>query len=44
MITTVEALQTLYVAMGGELSDVANIVTIPDMILAIAQLKESQND
>lgn len=36
MDTTIMALQNLYVALGGELSDVANIVTIPDMINAIA--------
>lgn len=36
MTTTIEALQNLYVAMGGELSTVADIVTIPDMINAIA--------
>lgn len=38
MDTTIEALQNLYVAKGGELSAVANIVTIPDMINAIAAL------
>ena len=36
MTTTIEALQNLYVAIGGELSTVADIVTIPDMINAIA--------
>lgn len=36
MNTTIEALQALYVALGGTASDVANIVTIPDMINAIA--------
>lgn len=35
MNTTIEALQGLYVAMGGTLTDVENIVTIPDMIDAI---------
>ena len=39
MTTTIEALQNLYVAEGGELSDVANLVTIPDMINALAALK-----
>ncbi|MBR6503053.1 MAG: hypothetical protein IKT42_06380 [Clostridia bacterium] len=34
--TTVGALQALYVALGGTLSDVSNLVTIPDMINAIA--------
>lgn len=38
MKTTVEALQDYYVEKGGELSDVENITTIPDMIDAIATL------
>lgn len=42
MDTTVEALQNLYVALGGEIADVENLVTIPDMINAIADLKTSQ--
>lgn len=36
MIKTVDALKTLYVALGGDASDVANITLIPDMITAIA--------
>lgn len=36
MLTTVEALQGLYVALGGNAEDVANVVTIPDMIAAIS--------
>lgn len=46
MNTTVQALQNLYVALGGELADVENIVLIPDMINAIAELKsaETTND
>lgn len=36
MIKTVDALKTLYVALGGDASDVANISLIPDMIIAIA--------
>lgn len=36
MDTTVQALQTLYAALGGTPADVANINTIPDMINAIA--------
>lgn len=36
MDTTVTALKNLYVAFGGTASDVANVVTIPDMINAIA--------
>lgn len=38
MNTTIEALQNLYVSKGGELSTVADIVTIPDMINALATL------
>lgn len=48
MDNTITALQNLYVAMGGVLTDtyenvadgasVANLVTIPDMINAIAEL------
>lgn len=36
MDNTIQALQNLYVALGGDLSDVADIVIIPDMINAIA--------
>ena len=36
MDTTIIALQNLYVALGGDADDVANIVIIPDMINAIA--------
>ena len=49
MTTTIEALQNLYVAKGGELTDtyesvcegcpVGNLVTIPDMINALAELE-----
>lgn len=42
MDTTVVALQNLYVAKGGTLSDVQNLNTIPDMINAIATLITSQ--
>lgn len=38
MINTVEALQGLYVALGGELSNVANITTIPEMLTAISSV------
>ena len=41
MDTTVQALQNLYVARGGTLSDVADLVKIPDMINAIAELPAS---
>ncbi len=39
MTSTIEALQNLYVARGGELSAVADLVTIPDMINALATLE-----
>ena len=52
MDNTITALQNLYVAMGGELTDtyeticdgapVSDYVTIPDMINAIAELKTSE--
>lgn len=38
MINTIEALQGLYVALGGDLADVANITTIPGMLLAISEV------
>ena len=36
MDNTIKALQNLYVALGGDADDVADIVIIPDMINAIA--------
>lgn len=52
MTSTVEALQNLYVALGGELTDtyediadgatIANLTNIPDMINAIAELKAAE--
>lgn len=36
LIDNIGALQGLYVALGGELSDVANITTIPEMLQAIS--------
>ena len=36
MINTIGALQGLYVALGGDLTDVANITTIPEMLTAIS--------
>lgn len=36
MDNTLDALRNLYVALGGEASDVANLVIIPDLINAIA--------
>lgn len=41
MDTTVVALRNLYVAMGGQAADVANLVIIPDLINAIATLVSS---
>ena len=41
MDNTVQALQTLYVALGGTAADVVDIVLIPDMINAIAALVTS---
>lgn len=38
MDNTITALQALYVALGGDADDVANISIIPDMINAIAAL------
>lgn len=38
MDNNIVALQNLYVALGGDLSDVENLVIIPDMINAIANL------
>ena len=35
-MNTIEALQALYVALGGTAADVANLNTIPEMINAIA--------
>lgn len=42
MVTTVEALQSLYVSIGGTLSDVENLNTIPDMITAISEFKTEE--
>ena len=36
MDNTIDALRNLYVALGGDDSDVANLVIIPDLINAIA--------
>lgn len=42
MDTTIKALQNLYVALGGDLDDVDDLVIIPDMINAIASLITTQ--
>lgn len=36
MDNTLDALRNLYVALGGQAADVANLVIIPDLINAIA--------
>lgn len=41
LLTNIGALQGLYVALGGELSDVANITTIPEMLQAISTVAAS---
>lgn len=41
MDNNITALQGLYVALGGNIEDVANISTIPDMINAITTLVSS---
>lgn len=40
-MNTVEALQALYVAFGGNIEDVVNITTIPEMLNAIATVVSS---
>lgn len=41
MDTTVDALKNLYVALGGDADDVADVTLIPDMINAIATVAET---
>ena len=41
MINTVESLRGLYVALGGDLSDVANITTIPEMLSKISLVAQA---
>lgn len=36
MDNTIDALRNLYVALGGDIADVENLVIIPDLINAIA--------
>lgn len=40
MKTTIEAFRDFYVALGGSIEDVQNIVTIPDMIEALTNAFE----
>lgn len=44
MNTTVESLQGLYVARGGDLADVEDLNTIPEMIDAITSITESSTE
>lgn len=44
MITTVEALQNLYVSIGGNIEDVENLNTIPDMLTAISQFEAEKTE
>lgn len=41
MDSTVKALKNLYVALGGDVGDVANVSRIPDMIEAVATVAET---
>lgn len=43
-MNTMEALKNLYAARGGELSDVADLVTIPELINALAELEKANSD
>lgn len=43
-MTTVEALKELYVALGGESRDIADLVVIPEVILAISVLVADRNE
>ena len=40
MLNTIEALKALYVALGGDAADVADLVIIPELIAAIAEKVE----
>lgn len=42
MDNTLDALRNLYVALGGDADDVANLVIIPDLINALATLISTQ--
>lgn len=43
-MTNVEALKALYVALGGDADDVANVSTIVDVLNAIAAKYEGESD
>lgn len=44
MVTTVEALQNLYVSIGGNIEDVENLNTIPDMLTAISEFEAGKTE
>lgn len=44
MITTVEALQNLYVSLGGNLQDVESLNTIPNILTAISDFEEGKTE
>ena len=41
MDNTIDALRNLYVALGGDADDVADLVIIPDLINAIASIVQT---
>lgn len=42
-MTTVDAIKQLYVALGGSADDVADLSLIPDLILKIADVADTDN-
>lgn len=44
MDTTITALRAIYVALGGDPAEVANITIIPDMLNAIAEQITANNE
>lgn len=43
-MNTIEALQSLYVSIGGTLSDVENLNTIPEMLNAISEFEAGKTE